>query len=132
MKQRRRNRGVIELKVGEDRRDFERVRNIRVARGSLLLAMGAHGVDISAVKQILVGVRIVVFDAIDQFILPHQPLARLCRQRLDLKRRQIEAARHRRPDSGLVLHPRQIDRHARHCDTSAALLAALGHRKSPE
>ena len=59
VQQRRDDRGVVELEVGEDRRDFERMGEIGIARGARLRAMRLHGVDIGAVEQILVGVRIV-------------------------------------------------------------------------
>jgi len=49
--------------------DFERVREIRIARGAALLAMRLHRVDIGAVEQGLVGAGIVGADALDQFIL---------------------------------------------------------------
>ena len=48
---------VVELEVGEDRRHFDRMREIRIARGAPLLAMRLHGVDIGAVEQRLVGIR---------------------------------------------------------------------------
>ena len=57
VQQRRRDGGVVELEVGQDRRDFERMGEIGVAGGALLLAMRLHGVDIGAVEQGLVGVR---------------------------------------------------------------------------
>ena len=62
---------VVELEIGQDRRDFERMREIGIARGALLLAMRLHGVDIGAVEQGLVGVRIVAPDPLDQVVLPH-------------------------------------------------------------
>ena len=57
VQQRRRDRRVVELQVGQDGRDFERMGEIRIARGALLLAVRLHGVDIGAVEQRLVGVR---------------------------------------------------------------------------
>ena len=56
VQQRRRDRGIIELVIGEDRGDFERMGEIGIARGALLLAMGLHGIDIGAVEQALVGI----------------------------------------------------------------------------
>ena len=76
VQQRRDDGGVVELEVGEDRRDFERMREIGIAGGALLLAMRLHGVDIGAVEQILVGVRVVGADALDQIVLPHHARAR--------------------------------------------------------
>ena len=49
--------GVVELEVGEDRRDFQRMRKIGIAGGAGLGAMRLHGVDIGAVQHVLVGVR---------------------------------------------------------------------------
>ena len=49
--------GVVELEVGQDRGDFERMREIGIAGGAGLRAMRLHGVDIGAVEQVLVGVR---------------------------------------------------------------------------
>ena len=63
--------GVVELEVGEDRRDLERVREIRIAGGAGLRAMRLHGVDIGAVQQVFVGIWIVGPDAFDQIVLPH-------------------------------------------------------------
>ena len=68
--------GVVELEVGEDRRDFERVREIRIAGGAGLRAVRLHGVDIGAVQQVFVGVRIVGPDALDEVVLTHHPRAR--------------------------------------------------------
>jgi hypothetical protein len=42
------------LQIGEDRGDFERMREIGIAGGALLLAMRLHGIDIGAVEQRLV------------------------------------------------------------------------------
>ena len=71
VQQRRRDRGVVELEVGQDGRDFERMGEIRIAGGALLLAMRLHGVDIGAVEQRLVGVRVVAAHPLDQIVLPH-------------------------------------------------------------
>jgi hypothetical protein len=110
VQQRRRDGGVIELEVGEDRGDFQGMRKIRVARIALLFAMGLHGVDIGAVEQVLVGSRIVLLDPVKQLVLPHHPrLAGRCRNlRTVGLRHQVRSARHRHPGTGLVLHPRQI------------------------
>jgi hypothetical protein len=71
VQQRRRNCGVVKLEIGQDSRNLERVRKVGVARGALLLAMRLHGVDIGAVEQRLVRVRVVAADALDQIVLPH-------------------------------------------------------------
>ncbi len=62
---------VIELEVGENRRNFKRMREIRVAVGPLLTAMLLHGVDIGLVEQMLVRVRIVTRDPLHQLVLAH-------------------------------------------------------------
>ena len=79
VQQRRRDGGVVELEVGQDRRDFERMGEIGIAGGALLLAMRLHGVDIGAVEQLLVGVGIVAPDPLDQFVLPHHRRLGVCR-----------------------------------------------------
>ena len=71
VQQRRGDGGVVELEVGQDRRDFERMGEIGVAGGALLLAMRLHGVDIGAVEQRLVGVGVVAAHPLDQVVLPH-------------------------------------------------------------
>ncbi len=62
---------VVEPQLGQQRRDLEGMRHIGVARGALLRAMRLHGVDIGAVEQRLVGVRVVTLDPLDEFVLPH-------------------------------------------------------------
>ena len=115
VQERRGDGGVVELEIGEDRGDLERVREVRIAGGAPLRAVGAHGIDIGAVEQVLVGRGIVLFDPVDQLELPHHPRpARLRRHPLAGLRDEVGAARHRCPRPGLVLHPRQIDRRTRH------------------
>ena len=63
------DRLVVELEVGEDAGDFDRVAEIGVARGARLGAVRLHREDIGAVDQRLVGVGIVGPDLLDQFIL---------------------------------------------------------------
>ena len=65
----------IQLQVGKDAGDFDRVAEIGVARGADLGAMGLHREDIGAVDEALVGIRIVRPDLLDQLILPqHIPM----------------------------------------------------------
>ena len=71
VQQRRDDGGVVELEVGEDRRDFERMREIGIAGGARLRAVRLHGVDIGAVEQVFVGIGIIRADAFDQIVLPH-------------------------------------------------------------
>ena len=71
--------GVVELEIGENRCDFERVREVRIARGPRLRTVRLHGVDIGAVQQVFVGVGIVGPDALDEVILTHHARAGLGR-----------------------------------------------------
>ena len=64
------DRGAVELEAGEDARDLDRMVEIGVARGAQLRAMRLHGEHVGPVEQILVGVRIVGPDALDQLVLP--------------------------------------------------------------
>jgi hypothetical protein len=68
--------GVVELEVGEDGCDFQRMRKIGIAGCPGLRPVRLHGVDIGAVQQILVGVRIIGSDTFDQIVLPHHARAR--------------------------------------------------------
>ncbi len=63
--------GVIELEVGEDRRHFERVREVGITGGARLRAVRTHGIDIGAIEERLVGVGIVPAHALDELVLPH-------------------------------------------------------------
>ena len=65
------DRRVVEIEVGEDRRDLERMREIRVARGAHLRAVRLHRVDVGAVEQNLVGLRVVASHPLDQLVLAH-------------------------------------------------------------
>ncbi len=114
VQQRRGDGRVVELELGENRGDLQRVGEVRVAGGPHLLTMRPHGIDIGAVEQVFVGGGIVLLDLVDQVVLPHQQrLARLWR-RFRIERHQGRAVRHRYPGPGLVLHSRQVDRRARH------------------
>ena len=75
VEQRDRDRRVVELEVGQDAGDFERMREIGVAVGALLRAMLLHGVDVGLVEQVLVGVRVVARDPLDQLVLAHHGAA---------------------------------------------------------
>ena len=68
---RRHDRGVVDLKLGQDGRHFERMGEIGIARGPLLAAMRLHRKHIGAIEEILIGVRIVAADPLHQFVLPH-------------------------------------------------------------
>ena len=64
------DRLVVELEVGKDARDFDRVAEIRVARRADLRAMRLHREDVGAVDQRFVRIGIVGADLLDEFILP--------------------------------------------------------------
>ena len=98
VQERRRDGGVVELQLGEDRGHLQGMRDIGVAGVPLLLAVRLHGVDVGAVEQVLIGLGIILFDPFDQLVLPHElRLARLRRRRLSARRHQLRAARRRPP-----------------------------------
>ena len=74
VQQRDRDRRLVEMHVGQDGGDFERMREVRVARGALLMTMLLHGIDIGPVEQRLVHVRLVALNALDKLILTHHGL----------------------------------------------------------
>ena len=65
------DRRLVHVHVGEDGRDFERVREIGIARSAPLMAMLLHRIDISLVEQRLVHVGLVALNALDKLILTH-------------------------------------------------------------
>ena len=65
----------VQLHIGQDAGDFDRMREIRVARGTLLRAVHSHGVDIGAVKQRLVHARVVAAHTLNKFVLPDHGLS---------------------------------------------------------
>ena len=65
------DRGGVELHLRQQAGDLDRVREIRVARGAQLRAVRLHGIDIGAVERVLVRLRVVGLDLLDQLELPH-------------------------------------------------------------
>jgi hypothetical protein len=63
--------GIVELEIGEDGRHFEGMGKVGIARGTALLAMRLHGVDIGAIEHRLAGFRVIALHAFDQVVLPH-------------------------------------------------------------
>ena len=63
------DRLVVELEVGEDPGDLDRVAEIGVAAGPHLGAVGLHREDVGAVDQPLVGIGVIGANLLDQFIL---------------------------------------------------------------
>lgn len=72
---RRRDSGVVEFQIGEDRRHFEGMAEEQVAGCALLVAMGHHGIHVSAVEKRLVGRGVVTLDPLDKFVLAHHAAA---------------------------------------------------------
>ncbi len=62
---------VVELELGQDRGDFERMREVGSTGGALLRAMSLHGIDVGAVEKRFVGGRIVLLNPFDEFVLAH-------------------------------------------------------------
>ncbi len=71
VQQRDRDGRLVEMHVGEDRRHFERVGEIGIPRGALLMAMLLHGVDIGLVQKGFIDVGLVALDALDKLVLTH-------------------------------------------------------------
>jgi DNA-binding HxlR family transcriptional regulator len=70
----RRDGLIVELQVGENSRDLDRVTEIGIARSTLLVAVGLHGEDVGAVDQPFVRIGIVGPDLLDQLVLSqHAP-----------------------------------------------------------
>ena len=63
--------GDIHPQIRQDGRHFKRMRKIRIAGGTLLGAVSLHRINIGAVEDILVGVRRISLDPLDEFKLPH-------------------------------------------------------------
>ncbi len=119
MQQGGRDRGIVELKVGEDRRDFERMREIRIAGGTLLLAVDLHGIHVCAIEQVLVDMGIVLAHPLDKVVLAHHPL---CGGGLCHRVANDLAAFPGRAYACLVLHSRQLVGRTRHSDFAFAAL----------
>ncbi len=75
VQQRGRDGRGVEFQIGEDAGDFERMREIGIARGAFLRAVRLHGEDIGLVENRFVGARIIGPHALDERRLPHQRLA---------------------------------------------------------
>ena len=114
MQKRGGDRRVVQLEIGEDRRHFDRMREIRIAGRAPLIAMRLHGVDIGAVEQRLVGVRIVGFDPLDQIVLPHHLRLAGLGCLFGRLRRSGSRALQRGPGRGLLLHAREIGARRHH------------------
>jgi hypothetical protein len=74
------DRAFVEAHVGQDGGDFERMGEIRVAGGALLVAMLLHGVDIRLVEKSFVDLGLVALNALDKLVLTHQRFSTLSMQ----------------------------------------------------
>jgi hypothetical protein len=122
VQQRRHDGGVVQLEVGQDRGDFERMGEVRVARGAHLLAMGLHGVHIGAVQQRLVGLRIVAPYPLHQLVLPHHRRTGAFSGLFKVLCSRLHSRVERRSGPGLVLHAGQIGGRAGHSILSGCLI----------
>ena len=71
MQERDCNRRFIQMHIGEDRSDFERMGEIGIAGSTFLTAMLLHGIDICLVEKRLVHVRLVSLNTLHKLILAH-------------------------------------------------------------
>src|SRR3546814_18702051 len=65
------DRSRIELFLGKNSSDFDRMREVRIPRLTLLAAVGLHGKDVGAIQAWFVGALIVAAHPLDAFVLPH-------------------------------------------------------------
>ena len=105
VQQRGRDRGAVQLPGGQDAGDLDRVREVGIARGPHLGAVRLHREHVGAVQQLLVGVRIVGLDPLDQLVLAHHRPARRGRGRGLARRRRLEGQRHRLDHGARPDHP---------------------------
>ena len=69
MQQRGDDGRLIELEVSHQARHFDRVAEIGIAARAFLGAVFLHGIDIGAVQHRLIGVRVVIEDLLNEFVL---------------------------------------------------------------
>ncbi len=81
VEERRGDRRVVELEIGEDAGDFERMGEVGVAVGAPLRAMLLHGIDIGLVEQVLVRAWIVARHPLDKLVLAHHGATVQCPRR---------------------------------------------------
>ena len=71
VEQGRDDRLMVELELGQDARDFDRMGEIGIARGPGLAAVDLHGIDVRAVQCLFIGPGIVRLDPLDELKLAH-------------------------------------------------------------
>jgi hypothetical protein len=69
VQQRGDDRGIVQLQIGQDRRDFQRMAEKGLAAGALLIGMGLGAEHIGPVQQQLIGAGVVFPDPLDKFEL---------------------------------------------------------------
>ena len=69
VEQRGDDRLLIELQLGHQARNLDRVAEIRIARGAFLGSVLLYGVNVSTVEQGFIGLGRVFLDAFDEFVL---------------------------------------------------------------
>ncbi len=74
VQQRYRDGRFVEMHFGQYGGDFERMRNIGVAIGPLLLSVFLHGIHIGLVQQGLIRIRFIFLNPLDEFVLPHHAI----------------------------------------------------------
>ena len=60
---------LIKFQVSHQASDFDRMAEIGITAGALLAAMLLHGVDIRAVERRFIGVRVIIQDPFNKFVL---------------------------------------------------------------
>ena len=107
------DRRIVEFEVGENCRNLDRVRKIGVAGCPSLFAMRLHRIDVGAVKERFVCVRVVAPYALYEIVLPHD--WRLSRRgRFLTCRQRRNRSRPRCPSRDLLLNTRKVGARTRH------------------
>jgi len=74
VQQRHRDGRFVEMHFGEDCGNFQRMRDVGVAIGPLLLAVFLHRVNIGLVQQGLIRIRFIFLNPLNEFVLPHHAI----------------------------------------------------------
>lgn len=74
VKQRHRDGRSVEMHFRQDGGNFQRMRDIGVAIGPLLLAMFLHCINIGLVQQGLIRIRFIFLNPLNEFVLPHHAI----------------------------------------------------------
>ena len=74
VQQRHRDGRFVEMHFGEDCGNFQRMGDVGVAIGPLLLAVFLHRVNIGLVQQGLIRIRFIFLNPLNEFVLPHHAI----------------------------------------------------------